>query len=554
MDDAAWLGAASVDVFTQSVEEDAVSYQIFLLPASNNTQRITRLREVRKSISNLERQLIKDYVWHRERFSVELIGPAPFPHLSGETTFGDSLADEWTIVYILRELSLTHPDCWIRAHDQDGEFLLVEAANALPQWLEPDVASCRVWMNHGRLLLLPPSLENPRDSSAPPGEIDLETALSFITAHAADVLHLPEVQAEAFSRLKSYPQQLQASTHIGAAMLPRKLAYIIHHAPATISSAVWAFQKRDRSHARTLENVDWYHFPPADLVRMAIRFNRTSFAQLKSEDLSLPNEWNQVEHIKSQKTLNELDLGLKVIAGYELLMRDSTLQSSRAGLEVQVLLNDIEEDGSTLPSNEEIAQWPQREESEDWLDVNYEDFERELSGVSSSNLQPSFIDTNAEDSLRRVIAGFEKLMDHDDDDHAQLKDFLSDDDVEGSGGSHDESADDEPTIPRLDRAGEHTSLMNVRQPQETAKDSSRPDAGAEVPPIEEIDRDEDEPTIEEVQQMLHEMQAELQHEGVLDGNDPNALQNALAQHDGDDGEGTDARHLLARNFLASLKG
>lgn len=64
--------------------------------------------------------------------------------LRGRTNYGDSIEDEWVIVYLLRELSRSHEDIWIKVVDSDGEFLLVEAAGALPAWLEPDIADNRV--------------------------------------------------------------------------------------------------------------------------------------------------------------------------------------------------------------------------------------------------------------------------------------------------------------------------------------------------------------------------------------------------------------------------
>ena len=54
------------------------------------------------------------------------------------------MEDEWLIVYILRELSIIHPDIWVRVVDTDGQFLLIEAANTLPRWLNPEVADFRV--------------------------------------------------------------------------------------------------------------------------------------------------------------------------------------------------------------------------------------------------------------------------------------------------------------------------------------------------------------------------------------------------------------------------
>jgi len=64
--------------------------------------------------------------------------------LSGRTNYGDSIEDEWVIVYLLRELTKKHKDVWAQVVDSDGQFLLVEAAGVLPAWLEPEIADNRV--------------------------------------------------------------------------------------------------------------------------------------------------------------------------------------------------------------------------------------------------------------------------------------------------------------------------------------------------------------------------------------------------------------------------
>ena len=65
-------------------------------------------------------------------------------YLHGLTNYGDSVEDEWLVVYILKELSRRFPNLWIKVVDTDGEFLLIEAANALPRWLNPEIADNRV--------------------------------------------------------------------------------------------------------------------------------------------------------------------------------------------------------------------------------------------------------------------------------------------------------------------------------------------------------------------------------------------------------------------------
>ena len=64
--------------------------------------------------------------------------------MRGRTNFGDSIEDEWLIVYLLREITKKHRDIWVKVVDGDGEFLLAEAAGVLPAWLEPEVADNRV--------------------------------------------------------------------------------------------------------------------------------------------------------------------------------------------------------------------------------------------------------------------------------------------------------------------------------------------------------------------------------------------------------------------------
>lgn len=65
-------------------------------------------------------------------------------YLHGRTNYGDSVEDEWLVVYLLRELSKQFLELWVKVVDTDGEFLLIEAANALPRWLNPEIADNRV--------------------------------------------------------------------------------------------------------------------------------------------------------------------------------------------------------------------------------------------------------------------------------------------------------------------------------------------------------------------------------------------------------------------------
>ena len=102
-------------------------------------------------------ELAKDYIWQREPFSLSVTESNAFTikspslsesrlqqYLTGATRVGESVEDEWYIVWLLSEISRKWPDAAIEIKDDDGQFLLIEAADSLPNWVTPDNAENRV--------------------------------------------------------------------------------------------------------------------------------------------------------------------------------------------------------------------------------------------------------------------------------------------------------------------------------------------------------------------------------------------------------------------------
>ena len=56
-----------------------------------------------------------------------------FSYLHGITSYGDNVEDEWLVVYLLRELTKSFPQLWVRVFDTDGEFRL-KWQGALHRW------------------------------------------------------------------------------------------------------------------------------------------------------------------------------------------------------------------------------------------------------------------------------------------------------------------------------------------------------------------------------------------------------------------------------------
>ena len=73
-------------------------------------------------------------------------------HVAACITIAD-LDDEWLLVALLAELTRVESVA-CRVTDGDGEFLLVDAADELPDWLEPDAAVGRTWLVDGSIAVV----------------------------------------------------------------------------------------------------------------------------------------------------------------------------------------------------------------------------------------------------------------------------------------------------------------------------------------------------------------------------------------------------------------
>lgn len=118
------------------------------------------------------------YPWQLDAFGLTSSAAAPppwrrpaqpaLPCLWGSLRFGDAVDDEWFAAWLLRRLTEAVPGTTARVWDNDGEFLLIEAAHALPRWLKPESAGNRLWLRAGALHLLPlPSAAAPDLPSLP---------------------------------------------------------------------------------------------------------------------------------------------------------------------------------------------------------------------------------------------------------------------------------------------------------------------------------------------------------------------------------------------------
>ena len=572
--DLKWFGEG-FDGFPKVLPEDCVEYTVYSLDLTlTDLERREKLRQVQTAGVKLTNQLLKDFIWQRESFKLSLERKDGRSFLRGRTSYGDSVEDEWLIVYILRELSKQFPTIWIRLADNDGQFLLVEAANALPRWLNPEIADFRVWLNRGSLSIIPLEKSGEEMVESKSRLLTLDEALNIIEDQPSKLLQLPAVEAEAFHRLQRYPKQIADSLHHALVTIPRNLAFVLHEDPSYISGAVEAFYLRDPIALRPLQisEASGLLFPPKDLVTMSMKFTKVGYAQLKSQQFAAPAPWvNYALTKRDPKAQDRAEMGMKVTCGFEMLMHDPQNQDRKAVREIEILLDDIRKGEGELPTDAEITKWEMRQDDETWLDINFEDFERELQGngkPGAPNSNKDFGDKGAQENLRKIVARFEDFL-KDDAAGADGAEFLDEmDNDEDEIGTISDDSDDGGTVSFDDEA--FASMMremmsNTGTSNATPKASPHEDeSGSSVSSDEENDK--------EMHQAMLNIESELREAGALNldlkskARNPEAQCKAIEEssssgqskslreaEDASEDEDASVDFTLAKNLLESFK-
>ena len=620
-EDIAWFKSTFHPIPKAELPDDCVEYSLHLisqdLDAANDSEVRNRLRDVQKYASELQKTWTKDYIWQRQGFSLELTkenGEVCMPLwrtkeneltlsvgvslLSGRTEYGDSVEDEWVVVWLLRELTKKFDDLWIKITDSDGEFLLIEASGTLPAWLEPDVAENRVWIHNGGLVIIRP--ETAAKSRRTAEKLTLQEARSIVLEKPTRLLRSTSIQEEAFYRLRNYPAKIQENMHHALARLPRKIVFLLRQKPAYIAPAVEAFYLRDPIALKPLQtkgSLDQLTFPSTDLVTVTVKVPRVAYAQLKSQDFPVPAVWDGKMPSKSDaEDYVRAETGMKIACGFEMLVSDSHYQDKAAVREMKMLLDDLETGDETLPTNGEIESWEQIQDDEKWLDISFEDLEGELAGksrdpASTSKSKGTFGDVGAQENLQRIVKQFEDFLNDDkagvegagmfeDDSDSEDLDDDSDDAASDPGEDKDASFDeDEFTKMMREMMGMPAGVMKeVMAGKDLHKKTGAHDA-ADAPKsgrVEEIDGSQSESgNDEDMKELMRQMEAELRESGALNL-DPSTRKVGAAgkavegggkakapvpttEHEEDDDESSDDGSEndmdinLARNLLESLR-
>ena len=423
-----------------------------------------------------------------------------------------------------------------------------------------------MWINQGQLVIIKPKADK-KDRVTE--KISLSDARKIIAEEPARLMRSTMIQEEAFYRLRNYPKQISENLHSALVTIPRKVAFLLHQKPAYISAAVEAFYLRDPIALRPLrtKDTDSFIFKPEDFVTVSVRFTRVGYAQLKSQDFPIPKSWNdKLPSTDNQKVYDRAEIGMKLACGFEMLLTDPQNQDKAAVREMNLILEDLDTGDEQLPTDKDMESWDTREDDEKWLDISFEDLDRELKGKGKGKdgeplPEGAFGDANAQENLQRIVAQFEKFLN---DDSAGFEGAEFIDDYDSDTDEEDMSSDGEDKDASFDEE-EFSRMMKemMGMPSQAGlQGSSRPSASRSR--VEELDSESEDDT-EQIKELSKQMEAELRGTGVLDLNrKAKALGNKQTLADGKSGEEEDGDMPeldeedidinFAKNLLESLQG
>uniref|UniRef100_A0A7N5JXX5 Ecdysoneless cell cycle regulator n=1 Tax=Ailuropoda melanoleuca TaxID=9646 RepID=A0A7N5JXX5_AILME len=229
--------------------EDTVEYHLFLIP--DEPRDPEKHKEIlQKYIERIMTQfapLLVPYIWQNQPFNLKYKpGKGDVPaHMFGMTKFGDNIEDEWFIVYVVKQITKEFPELVARIEDNDGEFLLIEAADFLPKWLDPDNSANRVFFHHGELCIIPAPRKPGAVSWLPTTPPTIPQALNIISTHPEEILASESIRAAVNRRIRGYPEKIQASLHRAHCFLPAGIVAVLKQRPRLVAAGVQAFYLRD---------------------------------------------------------------------------------------------------------------------------------------------------------------------------------------------------------------------------------------------------------------------------------------------------------------------
>jgi len=257
--------------------EDTVSYWLYPTTSHTITCPTTTLARVCTHLS----PFTSAWVWQKQGFALKVVEEGNLWWLSGSSCYADNVMDEWFIVSLLREVTMQFPGLVGRVVDNDGEILLIEAADHIPSWAaEPSVASGRVFLHGGDVHLIPvcdhPGQVTPLPAVTPsPG-----VCAQVVSAYPHLTRASNRVQQDILDRLDNMPRNIDFNHHTCTVTLPSMVAKLLVKDKSLLGKMVEAVVERDQVDIRQARNMS--RVKQVEMKDFSIKFSRCLYAMLSS--------------------------------------------------------------------------------------------------------------------------------------------------------------------------------------------------------------------------------------------------------------------------------
>ncbi|XP_046733783.1 protein ecdysoneless [Diprion similis] len=307
-------------------EDDFVECFLFPHLCYKSTEEISQdelVSEINKYNNHIS-MYTREYIWHRDslgfqartkniiQLNKELDGGARVedyqlpPHVYASLRFDEDVGDEWFLVFLVVELTKAFDGLIVKLVDSDGEFLLIEAAEALPSWATPQTCQDRVFIYNGEIHVV-------RDENLSHIEM-LRTINEKPTASKMEC----GVQAAIQKRISIYPMEIQNRIHKARVFLPERAIAILRQEPGLIAAALRTVCQSDPLERKVCQAMKY--FPPEQRAMVNVKMTRCLYAMAihcryagdprTGWNLPSPNDSQHKPHL----------LGIKISCGLEMLV------------------------------------------------------------------------------------------------------------------------------------------------------------------------------------------------------------------------------------------
>eukprot|EP01134_Creolimax_fragrantissima_P007973 CFRG7973T1 len=296
--------------------EDKMVFRIYQRKSSSTSSKSTLAANI-KLYNNFLKDDLAGIIWQKDVFNMRIIQPEESINdssdacVGGELRFGDNIEDEWFVVYLLAKLSRHFSDICVTVRDNDGEFLLIETAAALPEWLTPDTCTNRVFLYNGCIHIVPQEVISTTKN------LTLDQGMGLVFDGNVNTEATDNVQRLFSKRIIASSETTKSSNHVAHAYLPAGIRAILEVDPQLVSEAVEAICTSDPLEMRACKKMDM--FSPLASVYCNVVFSRCLYAQLCHTKFVIPKVFGP-EPSNNSPRHEPYILGAKLACGFELLI------------------------------------------------------------------------------------------------------------------------------------------------------------------------------------------------------------------------------------------